>query len=149
MNTEYYDLLGVSQTATDKEIKKAYHKKAMIHHPDKGGDKETFQKIQEAYEKLMNRNVLILPDWLGYTTTNFSSSFTNAMSGIQKERRERKRLEEEIHKLFPDMKITKKNLKIEIKKINKRQRVCDLLNEDLMRVLIKLMNDSSFKKYEK
>ncbi|CAE8720516.1 unnamed protein product, partial [Polarella glacialis] len=34
------------------EIRAAYRKLAMIHHPDKGGDKEEFQKIQGAYETL-------------------------------------------------------------------------------------------------
>jgi DnaJ family protein A protein 2 len=49
-----YSILGVSKTATDEEIKQAYKKLAREHHPDKGGNKETFQKIQEAYETLSN-----------------------------------------------------------------------------------------------
>lgn len=65
MNTEYYDLLGVSQSATDEEIKKAYRKKAMTHHPDKGGDKETFQKIQEAYETLSDNDKRKIYDRFG------------------------------------------------------------------------------------
>jgi DnaJ-class molecular chaperone len=46
----YYDILGVSETATDDEIKKAFRKQAMQHHPDKWGDQEEFKKINEAYQ---------------------------------------------------------------------------------------------------
>ena len=44
-----YDELGVDKDATDKEIKKAYKKKAMSTHPDKGGSEEEFKKTNEAY----------------------------------------------------------------------------------------------------
>jgi hypothetical protein len=48
-----YDILGVPVNATKKEIKKAYYKLALIHHPDKGGCEEMFKKICNAYENLM------------------------------------------------------------------------------------------------
>jgi molecular chaperone DnaJ len=48
----YYDILGVSETATQDEIKKAYRKKAVEHHPDKGGDEQVFKKISEAYDTI-------------------------------------------------------------------------------------------------
>lgn len=48
----YYDILGVNETATPDEIKKTYRKLAMEHHPDKGGDEEKFKKISEAYDIL-------------------------------------------------------------------------------------------------
>ena len=51
---EYYNLLGISRDATDKEIKKAFRKKAMKEHPDRGGDAEKFKKISEAYEVLID-----------------------------------------------------------------------------------------------
>lgn len=44
-----YEVLGISKTASSGEIKKAYHKKAIKHHPDKGGDGEKFKEISKAY----------------------------------------------------------------------------------------------------
>ncbi|KAL8998495.1 MAG: hypothetical protein Q9169_002438 [Polycauliona sp. 2 TL-2023] len=53
---DYYKLLGVEKDATDNEIKKAYRKLAIVHHPDKNPDDETaaekFKEIGEAYECL-------------------------------------------------------------------------------------------------
>lgn len=49
---DHYQTLGVSKTATQEEIKKAFRKLASQHHPDKGGDTATFQKIQAAYDIL-------------------------------------------------------------------------------------------------
>jgi len=53
---KYYDLLEVSKDATANEIKKAYRKKAMKAHPDKGGDPEKFKEINQAYEVLSNED---------------------------------------------------------------------------------------------
>lgn len=52
MRMDYYSILGVPKGASDDEIKKAYRKLAMKHHPDRGGDQTQFQKIQEAYATL-------------------------------------------------------------------------------------------------
>jgi molecular chaperone DnaJ len=55
---DYYEVLGVSKNATKEEIKKAYRKQALKHHPDKNpGDKkseELFKEAAEAYEVLSN-----------------------------------------------------------------------------------------------
>ena len=55
-SADYYKMLGVPRSATDKQIKKAYHKLSMIHHPDKvSGEAEKeaatkrFTEIGEAY----------------------------------------------------------------------------------------------------
>lgn len=48
----YYDILGVGRDASIDEIKKAYRKKAIEHHPDKGGDESKFREAAEAYETL-------------------------------------------------------------------------------------------------
>ena len=49
---DHYKTLGVAKNATPDEIKKSYRKLASKHHPDKGGDTATFQKIEEAYRIL-------------------------------------------------------------------------------------------------
>lgn len=49
---DHYQTLGVAKNATPDEIKKAYRKLASKHHPDKGGDTATFQKLEEAYRIL-------------------------------------------------------------------------------------------------
>jgi molecular chaperone DnaJ len=52
---DYYKILGVDKNSTQEEIKKAYRKLAVKHHPDKGGTKEDeakFKEISEAYSIL-------------------------------------------------------------------------------------------------
>mmetsp|Transcript_7350 Transcript_7350/g.13627 ORF Transcript_7350/g.13627 Transcript_7350/m.13627 type:complete len:528 (-) Transcript_7350:99-1682(-) len=55
-NTKFYSLLEVDKNAGDAEIKKAYRKLAVKHHPDKGGDPEKFKEITRAYEILSDRD---------------------------------------------------------------------------------------------
>lgn len=49
---DYYEILGVSKSASADEIKKAFRRAAIEHHPDRGGDEEKFKEINEAYEVL-------------------------------------------------------------------------------------------------
>lgn len=49
---DYYSILGVSKNATTQEIKKAYRKLAMQHHPDRGGDEKIFRQVSDAYDIL-------------------------------------------------------------------------------------------------
>lgn len=55
MSKDFYQILGVSKTATEDEIKKAFRKLAHQHHPDKkGGNEARFKEINEAYQVLSN-----------------------------------------------------------------------------------------------
>lgn len=55
---DYYKILGVSRTASNEEIKKAYYKLAKIYHPDVSNGKKDalkkFYEISEAYQTLIN-----------------------------------------------------------------------------------------------
>jgi DnaJ-class molecular chaperone len=54
---DYYKTLGITPSASQDEIKKAYRGLAMKHHPDRGGDQTKFQEIQEAYNTLSDENL--------------------------------------------------------------------------------------------
>lgn len=67
---KYYSVLGISKDADEKAIKKAYHKKAMKHHPDKNPDnkkesEKKFKEINEAYEVLSDGNKRAVYDQYG------------------------------------------------------------------------------------
>lgn len=68
---DYYALLGVSRTATDEEIKKAYRKLAIQFHPDRNPDdkksEEKFKEITEAYETLGDAKKREMYDKFGHT----------------------------------------------------------------------------------
>ena len=51
---ECFEVLGVSENADEAEIKSAYKKLAIQHHPDKGGKQEVFVKITESKNKCLN-----------------------------------------------------------------------------------------------
>ena len=75
MAKDYYDILGVSKTATEEEIKKAFRKKAHEHHPDKsGGNEAKFKEINEAYQVLGNKDKRSHYD-------RFGSAYTNQAGG--------------------------------------------------------------------
>lgn len=60
-----YDLLGVEKNATMDQIKKAFRKKALKEHPDKGGDPDKFKEISYAHEVLTDRDKRELYDQYG------------------------------------------------------------------------------------
>lgn len=67
---DYYGILGVSRSATEDEIKKAYRKLARKHHPDAGGDEAKFKEINEAYEVLSDAKKRKLYDQYGTADAN-------------------------------------------------------------------------------
>ncbi|XP_024359350.1 dnaJ protein homolog isoform X2 [Physcomitrium patens] len=64
-NTKYYDVLGVSKSASQDELKRAYRKAAIKNHPDKGGDPEKFKELSQAYEVLSDPEKRDLYDQYG------------------------------------------------------------------------------------
>lgn len=74
MSKDYYNILGVSKSASPDEIKTAFRKKAHQHHPDKGGEEAKFKEVNEAYQVLGNPTKRQQYD-------QFGSSFQNGQAG--------------------------------------------------------------------
>merc|ERR1719456_934588 len=51
--SDAYRVLGIARSASLSEVRRAFHKLALQLHPDKGGAKEEFQKMQRAYEEIL------------------------------------------------------------------------------------------------
>lgn len=79
MSKDYYEILGVSRSASDAEIKKAYRKLALEHHPDRGGDQEKFKQINEAYQILSDPQKRAQYDRFG--SAGFNGGYSQGRSG--------------------------------------------------------------------
>lgn len=79
---DYYSILGVTKTASEDEIKKAYRKLAHQYHPDKaGGDEKKFKEINEAYQVLSDKGKRAQYDRFG--TAEPGAGFGGAQWGGQ------------------------------------------------------------------
>lgn len=77
---DFYEVLGVSKTATDEEIKKAYRRLAKKYHPDANPDNKKeaeakFKEINEAYETLSDKQKRAMYDQFGASEPGASSGF--------------------------------------------------------------------------
>ena len=76
---DYYEVLGVSKTATAEELKKAYRKKAIQYHPDRNPDnpeaEAKFKEAAEAYEVLSDENKRARYDKYGHAGLDDQGGF--------------------------------------------------------------------------
>ena len=75
---DYYTVLGLNRDASEDEIKKAYRKLAMKHHPDRNPDKgaeESFKEAKEAYEILSDAKKRAAYDQFGHAGVDPSAGF--------------------------------------------------------------------------
>ena len=71
---DYYEVLGVAKGASADELKKAFHRAAVQHHPDKGGDEAKFKELNEAYEVLSNSEKRQRYDQFGHAGVGCSAA---------------------------------------------------------------------------
>jgi molecular chaperone DnaJ len=64
---DYYQTLGVQRNASPEDLKKAYKKQSMQHHPDRGGSEAKFKEINEAYTALKDPQKRAMYDQYGTT----------------------------------------------------------------------------------
>jgi molecular chaperone DnaJ len=74
---DYYEVLGVPRNASENDIKKAYRKLVIKHHPDKGGDEEKFKECAEAYDVLSDPEKKQQYDQYGHNPPNMNTGGMN------------------------------------------------------------------------
>jgi len=84
MSKDYYEILGISKSASDDEIKKAYRKLAHKYHPDKkDGDEEKFKEINAAYQILSDKQKRQQYDQFGSNFEQAGAGRTGGFSGFE------------------------------------------------------------------
>lgn len=76
----HYEVLGVLKTSSQDDIKKAYRKLVLVHHPDKGGDEEQFKIICESYEILSDPNKRMYYDANPFMNSASNPGFSSTAS---------------------------------------------------------------------
>ena len=79
---DYYEVLGVGKGASADEIKKAFRRAAVEHHPDKGGDEAKFKELNEAYEVLKDDKKRQRYDQFGHAGVGGASGGGNPFEGF-------------------------------------------------------------------
>ncbi|MGE5384737.1 MAG: molecular chaperone DnaJ [Betaproteobacteria bacterium] len=83
---DYYEVLGVNRDASEEEIKKAYRKLAMKHHPDRNLDnpstEEKFKEAKEAYEVLSDGQKRAAYDQFGHAGVDQQAGFGGGGAGF-------------------------------------------------------------------
>src|SRR2546430_3141748 len=84
---DYYEVLGLNRDAPEENIKKAYRRLAMKHHPDRNPDnpkaEEHFKEAKEAYEMLSDAGKRSAYDRYGHAGVDASAAAAGARGGEQ------------------------------------------------------------------
>jgi molecular chaperone DnaJ len=78
---DYYEVLGVGKDASADEIKKAFRRSAVEHHPDRGGDETKFKELNEAYEVLKDTDKRKRYDQFGHAGVGGAGGGGNPYAG--------------------------------------------------------------------
>lgn len=140
---DYYEILGISKTSNDREIKKAYKRLAVKYHPDRNPEKGAsikFKEIKEAYEILIDKNKRAAYDQYGHSAFNqqnineeYSTDFGDIFGDVFGDIFGRNRNKKKVYKgedLYYSIEI---NLEVAVKGINQKiyipiLKICNLCN---------------------
>jgi molecular chaperone DnaJ len=104
---DYYEVLEVSQNASDVDIKKSYRRMAMKYHPDRNpGDKsaeEKFKTVQQAYEVLSDPQKRKVYDAYGHAGVDASSGYGGGAGGFHGEHQGGASFEDVFGSIFGDV----------------------------------------------